>query len=65
MNIRLNNTSNTLVQTLGLASATRVWSNTNLNIAVEAGNYIEIQEVQPAWATNPANIRRNGVVYIE
>lgn len=65
MYIRLNNTSDTLIETVTLASANRLWSNINLNIPVVQGNYIEIKEVQPAWATNPANVRRNFVVYIE
>lgn len=33
--------------------------------AAIAGDYIEIKEVQPTWATNPANIRRSAVIYIE
>lgn len=65
MNIRLNNTTDYLVQTLGLANANRVWSNASLTIAVVAGDYFEIKEVEPTWVTNPANIRRSGIVYIE
>jgi hypothetical protein len=65
MNIRLNNSSDTLIQTLAANTNDRVWSNTNLNISVAAGNYIEIKEVFPAWATNPATVTRNGVIYIE
>jgi hypothetical protein len=34
-------------------------------ITVAAGDYIEIKEVQPAWATNPANVRRACSIYIE
>ena len=63
--IRLNNTTDTLVQTLGSTSADRVFSNTGLSIAVVAGDYIELKEVQPTWATNPANVRRSAVIYIE
>ena len=65
MNIRLNDTTDYLVQTLALSNAHRVWSNAGLSITVVAGNYIEIKEVQPAWATNPANIRRSGIIYVE
>jgi hypothetical protein len=65
MNIRLNNTSDTLIQTLAANTNARVWSHTNLNISVNAGDYIEIKEVQPTWATNPATVTRNGVIYIE
>lgn len=65
MNIRLNNTTDYLVQTLNLSNAHRLWSNTALSIAVVAGDYIEIRKVQPTWATNPANVRRSGIIYIE
>lgn len=65
MNIRLNNSSDTFIAVLGANTNGRVWSNTGLSISVVAGDYIEIKEVQPAWATNPATVTRNGVVYIE
>jgi hypothetical protein len=65
VNIRLNNTTDTLVQTLGVATATKLFSNTALSIAVVQGNYIEIKMVCPAWGTNPANVRLGGVIYIE
>jgi hypothetical protein len=63
--IRLNNTTDTLVQTIGLSNANRVFSKTDLSIAVVAGDYIELKEIQPTWATNPANVRRSAVIYIE
>lgn len=63
--IRLNNTSDTLIQTLAANTNARVWSNINMSISVVAGDYIEIKEVFPAWATNPATVTRNGVIYIE
>lgn len=63
--IRLNNTTDTLVQTVGLSNAHRVFSNTGLSIAVAAGDYIELKEIQPTWATNPANVRRSAVIYVE
>jgi hypothetical protein len=65
MNIRKNNTTDYLIQTLGANTNDRIWSNTAMNVPVAAGDYIEIKEVQPAWATNPATVTRNGVVYIE
>jgi hypothetical protein len=63
--IRKNNTTDTLVQTVGLSNAHRVFSNTGLSIAVVAGDYIELKEVMPTWATNPANVRRSAVIYVE
>jgi hypothetical protein len=65
MYIRLNNTTDSLIQTLSLANSNRVWANDALSISVVAGDYIEIKEIQPAWATNPATVTRTGVVYIE
>jgi hypothetical protein len=63
--VRLNNTADTLVQTVGLAAAVRLFSNTTLNIAVAQGDYIEIKMVCPTWATNPATMAIGGVIYIE
>jgi len=63
--IRKNNTTDTLVQTVGLSNAHRVFSNTGLSIAVVAGDYLEMKEIMPTWATNPANVRRSAVIYIE
>lgn len=63
--IRKNNTTDTLVQTVGISNAHRLFSNTGLAIAVVAGDYIEMKEVHPTWATNPANVRRSAVIYIE
>jgi hypothetical protein len=64
-NIRLNNTTDTLVQSLASTAAYRVWSNTGLSIAVVAGDYIEIKLVNPTWVTNPANVRFGAAIYIE
>lgn len=65
MNIRKNNTTDYLVQTIAVANAHRVWSNGGLSISVVAGDYLEIKEVEPTWATNPANVRKSGIIYIE
>lgn len=65
MNLRLNNTSNTQIASVSLNTANRLWSNTSLNVPVALGDRLEIQSVQPTWATNPANVRYGGVIYIE
>jgi hypothetical protein len=65
MYIRVNNTTDNLIQTLAITNNNRVWLNAALNIAVTAGDFIEIKEVQPTWATNPATVTRTGVIYIE
>jgi hypothetical protein len=66
MYIRKNNTSDTLIQTIGVNTNERVWSNTGLSIAVAVGDYIEIKGVQPTWPVqNPLTNICGGYVYIE
>lgn len=65
MSIRLNNTTDTLIASVAAATSERVFSNTNLNIAVAAGDYIEIKCVNPTWVTNPLTTIFGGYVYIE
>ena len=64
-NIRLNNTTDTQIQSLSLSNVNRLWSNAALNISVAAGDYVEIKMVNPTWATNPANVRFAVTIYIE
>ena len=63
--IRLNDTSDTLIKTLGEAQEGHLFDNAALSIAVVAGDYIEIKIVCPAWTSNPVNVKLGGVVYIE
>lgn len=65
MNIRLNNTTDTQIASVSLATGERVWSNTGLSIAVVVGDYIEIKLVNPTWATNPLTFIPAGYIYIE
>ena len=63
--IRLNNTTDTLIATIGAATNARQFSNAALNISVVAGDYIEIKSVQPTWATNPLTTLYGGYLYVE
>ena len=63
--IRLNNTTDTLIETLAVATNERTFDNSSLSIAVSAGDYIEIKSVQPTWATNPLTTIWGGYIYIE
>jgi hypothetical protein len=66
VNIRLNNTTDTLVATVGAATAARDFINTALNIAVVAGDYIEIKVVVATpFTTPPSGITFGGTLYIE
>jgi hypothetical protein len=62
--IRLNDTTDTLIQALSSTSTYRVWSNQDLSIAVSVGDYIEIKMVNPTWATNPANMYFGASIYL-
>jgi len=63
--IRVNNTTDTLIATVGLAAKERIFSNAALSIPVVAGDYFEIKMVNPNWATPPATTYFGGFVYIE
>jgi hypothetical protein len=63
--IRKNNSVDTLIATLSIATNERVFSNVTLNIPVIAGDYIEIKGVQPTWTTNPTTTIYSGYIYIE
>ena len=63
--IRKNNSTDTLIATLSVATNQRVFSNEALNIPVAAGDYIEIKSVNPTWTTNPATTIWGGYIYIE
>lgn len=63
--IRLNNLTDTLIQTLSLAASERTFVNTSLSIAVVSGDYIEIKAVNPTWATNPLTTIFGGYIYLE
>lgn len=65
LNIRLNNTTDTQIASVSASTNERVFSNTNLSIAVNVGDYIEIKSVNPTWATNPLTTIFGGYVYIE
>lgn len=65
VSIRLNNTTDTQIASVSLATSERVFSNTALSIAVSAGDYIEIKSVNPTWATNPLTCIFGGYIYIE
>lgn len=65
MYIRLNNTTDTLIATVNSTNASKEFTNASLNIAVNAGDYIEIKNVFPTWSTNPANVRLGGIIYVE
>lgn len=64
LSVRLNNTTDALVQALASNSADRVWLNAAMSMAVAAGDYVEIKSANPTWATNPANLTWNGTILV-
>jgi hypothetical protein len=62
--IRLNDTTDTLVATIGNVSSSKTFSNTALNITTAQGDYIELKIVTPAWATTPVDVVLGGVLYL-
>lgn len=63
--VRINNTTDHLIQTLSVNTSERIFTNSSLNIAVSPGDYIEIKSVNPTWATNPLTTIFGGYIYIE
>lgn len=63
--IRKNNSADTLIATVGAAANERIFTKSDLDIAMAAGDYFEIKGVQPTWATNPATTIYGGYIYIE
>ena len=62
--IRLNNTTDYLIATVGDTNAAKTFINDALSIAVAANDMIEIKIVTPAWVTNPIGVRTGGVLRI-
>ena len=61
----VNNTTDVNISTsLNFSSLPLSFTNTSLNQAVSAGDYIDVKWVTPAWATNPTSIQCSITVYI-
>ena len=56
LQLRLNNTTNTILSSTLNFSTTVPLSFTGLSIAVTAGDYISLQLVTPAWVTAPLSV---------
>lgn len=63
--IRLNNTTDYLIETVGLATNERTFNNNTLNIPVVEGDYFEIKTVNPPWGTAPATTATAGNIIVE
>ena len=63
--IRVNNTTDYLIATVGSATNLRYWSNIALSISVNAGDYFEIKSTCPNWVTAPTSVLFTGYVLLE
>jgi hypothetical protein len=63
--VRLNNTTDTLIETLATNTVSRLWNNDSLSIAVAVGDYIEIKSVNPTWVTNPEGLCFGGTIIVQ
>jgi hypothetical protein len=66
ISIRLNDTTSTNVSTtVETNGTTNSFSNTNLSIAVAAGDFIDVLFTTPTWATNPTGVYLTISLFIE
>lgn len=64
--LRLNNTTDTSIASVALASNIRVWSNALLGVAVVAGDYVEIKVTNPVtWSVAPIGVTMGGYIRLE
>jgi len=63
--VRLNNTTDTLIATVGTTDQDRQFRNASLAITVAAGDYVELKCVYPTWATNPLSVKIGGYLLVE
>lgn len=63
--LRLNETTDYTVATVGTTATSKLFANSALSMPVVAGDYCEIKIAFPTWATNPANVRLGGYLYVQ
>lgn len=63
--IRVNDTTDYLIQTVGVSANERIWSNMALSIELNAGDYFEIKAVNPTWGTPPASFTIAGNILLQ
>jgi hypothetical protein len=68
MSLLVNGTTSSSISTTGSSGYIRTWSNTNMNVSVAVGDYLEIKSEPVTWATNPicaVYYGFRGTIYIE
>ena len=68
MVFRLNDTTDTAIDSQSTVGPERIWSNYTLNIPVVVGDFFEIKSVTPNWGTPPSDggaMEGYGIVVVE
>lgn len=65
LSVRKNNTTDTLIKAVAVSANERIFNNNALDVALVAGDYLEIKAVNPTWATNPLTTIFGGYLYFE
>lgn len=63
--VRVNNTTDHAIATVGESDTTRRFSNADMDVAVNAGDYFEIKVINPGWSVPPGDATFGGYVSIE
>ena len=62
--VRINNTTDYLIGNAVLNTNLNTLINNNMNIAVTAGDKVQIKIITPTWATNPLQVCPNGHIMV-
>jgi hypothetical protein len=65
MYIRVNNSEDHLIETIGTATNERTFNNESLNVPVVKGDYFEIKTTNPTWGTPPLTTAMSGNVIVD
>lgn len=63
--IRVNDTTDYLIQSVGVSANERIWTNMALSIELNPGDYFEIKGVNPTWGTPPASFTIAGNILLQ
>jgi len=66
MYVRVDGTTDTLIQTIGVSTGERIWTNSAMSVDVDANHYVEIKMVNPTtWSTAPVATVFSGYIKYE
>lgn len=63
MYVRVNNTTDYTISTLGVTTNRRSWTNSAINttgVALVAGDKVVVKSINPTWGTNPGTCINSG-----